>query len=99
MDHAAAYALLVFIGILYTIGKYCEIRNCLLKYCSLCKYLVRLWEFIIDDADADGGGGVYNLGSFAYLRACSEPKMPPLFTWKHFATDKLFAFWVREREI
>ena len=51
-EHVAAYGLLVFIGIMYT------------------------------------------LGSFAYLRASCEPAMPPLFTWRHFATDKLFAFWV-----
>jgi len=39
-------------------------------------------------------GVLYTLGSFAYLRANVQPKMPPLFTWRHFATDELLAMWL-----
>ena len=50
--HATAYALLVFVGVMYTVG------------------------------------------SLGYLRAQFDPPVPPLFKWKHFQTDELFAMWM-----
>lgn len=39
-------------------------------------------------------GVFYTIGSLAFLRAVETPLKPPLFTWKHFATDELLAMWM-----
>lgn len=39
-------------------------------------------------------GVMYTIGSLAFLRAVETPQKPPLFDWKHFASDELFAMWM-----
>lgn len=39
-------------------------------------------------------GFFVTLGSLAFLRAFSDPPLPPLFSWKHVATDELLAAWL-----
>ena len=39
-------------------------------------------------------GIFYTIGSLAFLRAVETPSRPPLFKWKHFASDELFAMWM-----
>lgn len=36
----------------------------------------------------------FTVGSFGYVRAFSTPPKPPLFKWRHFATDELFGSWM-----
>ncbi len=39
-------------------------------------------------------GVMYTIGSWAFLRAVEHPPKKPLFEWKHFASDELFAMWM-----
>jgi hypothetical protein len=39
-------------------------------------------------------GVFYTIGSYAFLRCVEEPVPKPMFTWKHFETDELFAMWM-----
>ena len=39
-------------------------------------------------------GVFYTIGSWALVRAFDDPTPKPMFTWKHFASDELFAMWM-----
>lgn len=39
-------------------------------------------------------GVFFTLGSLAFVRAFEEPKLPPLFSCRHLATDKLLGAWL-----
>lgn len=39
-------------------------------------------------------GFFYTIGSYAFVRAFTEPPLEHLFTWRHFGTDELFASWM-----
>lgn len=39
-------------------------------------------------------GFFFTVGSYAFVRAFTEPPLPPLFTWKHLATDELLGAWL-----
>jgi hypothetical protein len=45
------------------------------------------WVFLIIS------GLFYTIGSFAFVRAFSNPPRAPLFTWRHFETDELLGCW------
>jgi hypothetical protein len=34
------------------------------------------------------------IGSVAFIRACNDPPLPPIFKWRHFQTDELFGGWM-----
>ena len=36
----------------------------------------------------------FTIGSYVFVRAFESPPKPPLFTWRHFATDELLAAWL-----
>jgi hypothetical protein len=39
-------------------------------------------------------GFFFTVGSFAFVRAMSDPPMKPMFKWYHFQTDELFGSWM-----
>ena len=48
---------------------------------------ISTWAFLLIS------GVFYTLGSYAFVRAFSEPRIPPLFTWRVIETDELLGCW------
>ena len=48
---------------------------------------ISTWVFLLIS------GIFYSIGSYAFVRAFSEPRIPPLFTWRLVETDELLGCW------